>query len=542
MEVTELADGLSEQSHGPTGRSVQEHDAGIAHHGRHAAGHDRRQPDILVRLSSQHGQRISCSARASFRRPSWTRCSRPSRPPGLNGFRGGRQRIQRPARQAGRVPAGPVRRQLPAAELRLGDRRGDRQFQQPHRFQVRCRTSSSSRRSRRSVSQVISDFNGIDTATVQFQEVRKEGFPPQVERQGHGGRAARPAVKLAANLVQAIRTAASGWFGDRAGGRDHHRPERQCHLRRRPGHARAQRSANRVCGSQTVVRRLLERENPRLPGRVSRRRRGRQRGTRSGTGQRIPESRGRHAAHGLGIQHISQDVRKQTRRPVAAPARSPTKCPATRRATLPASRDQESTLDENREEQMAVAGHEQTTAQKGAADSHHRHRHRAGAQKLLSPDSGSSRTRHSPATSRRSPTEQISTKFEAGGNRHDHQDGAPHAAAARADETAADRVEVSSYDDLPAPPIEPPTLAATAQAWFADNWQNLALDRRRPVQPADAAQHGPLKSPRRHPPPRLSVAGRSSRDRRAGGRGSRARTDHPASPHAARPADRCATN
>ena len=30
--------------------------------------------------------------------------------------------------------------------------------------------------------QVISEFKGIDTATVQFQEVRKGGFPPQVER------------------------------------------------------------------------------------------------------------------------------------------------------------------------------------------------------------------------------------------------------------------------------------------------------------------------------------------------------------------------
>ena len=43
------------------------------------------------------------------------------------------------------------------------------------------------------------------------------------------------------------------------------------------------------------------------------------------------------------------------------------------------------------------------------------------------------------------------------------------------DETAADRVKVSSYEDLPAPAFEPPTLAATAQAWFADNWQNLGL-------------------------------------------------------------------
>ena len=42
-------------------------------------------------------------------------------------------------------------------------------------------------------------------------------------------------------------------------------------------------------------------------------------------------------------------------------------------------------------------------------------------------------------------------------------------------ETQASRVEVSIYQDMPAPTIEPPTLAATTQLWLADNWQSLAL-------------------------------------------------------------------
>ena len=117
---------------------------------------------------------------------------------------------------------------------------------------------------------VISAFTGVDTATVQFQEVKKEGFPPQVERKATVAARATGGGKLAPGLVQAIRTAASGWFGVTAGRRDHHRLERQRHLRRRPGHARTQRSAHTLCRGQTLVRRLLEGQNPRLPGRVSR--------------------------------------------------------------------------------------------------------------------------------------------------------------------------------------------------------------------------------------------------------------------------------
>ena len=45
---------------------------------------------------------------------------------------------------------------------------------------------------------VISAFNGIDTATVQFQEVKKDGFPPQVERKATVAARATAGGKLAA--------------------------------------------------------------------------------------------------------------------------------------------------------------------------------------------------------------------------------------------------------------------------------------------------------------------------------------------------------
>ncbi len=37
------------------------------------------------------------------------------------------------------------------------------------------------------------------------------------------------------------------------------------------------------------------------------------------------------------------------------------------------------------------------------------------------------------------------------------------------------QVEVSSYDDLPAEPIEPPSMATTTMAWFSTNWRTLGL-------------------------------------------------------------------
>ncbi len=69
--------------------------------------------------------------------------------------------------------------------------------------------------------------------------------------------------------------------------------------------------------------------------------------------------------------------------------------------------------------------------QKGAADSHHRHRHRAGAQELLSPALGTARTRHSAGDEPKKPDEQIAHQIRNGDLGHDHQHGPPHAATAR---------------------------------------------------------------------------------------------------------------
>ena len=160
-------------------------------------------------------------------------------------------------------------------------------------------------------SQVISDYNGIDTATVQFQEVRKGGFPPQVERKATVA-ARATSGELSANLVQAIRTAASGWFGIRPddvtiidlngnatfGGdratREPNGPQTE--------YAEAKRWyedywKKKIKDCLAVYPGVVVGVNVELDPEL---------------GSESTKGRGRSAAHGLGIEHVPQDVRKQT--------------------------------------------------------------------------------------------------------------------------------------------------------------------------------------------------------------------------------------
>jgi flagellar M-ring protein FliF len=135
---------------------------------------------------------------------------------------------------------------------------------------------------------------------------------------------------------------------------------------------------------------------------------------------------------------------------------------------------QESTLDENREEQIAVAGHEQTIRKKAP----------------LIPTTVTATVLVPKSYFRQLWTQENPTPA---GEEPKVPDAATLATIEKRvietitktvdrtlpplepGETQASRVEVSSYQDLPMPTIEPPTLAATTQLWLADNWQRLAL-------------------------------------------------------------------
>ena len=197
-------------------------------------------------------------------------------------------------------------------------------------------------------------------------------------------------------------------------------------------------------------------------------------------------------------------------RQAVARARCRTKCPATRHAISPPSRTQESTLDENREEQVAVAGHEQTTHKKaslipttvtatvlvpksyfrqalGAAASHRRRR-----------QSPRCLTRRELKTIEQAVTDTISKTVDR------------TLPPLEPGETAASRVEVSSYDDLPPPLIEPPTLGRHRTSLVRRELAEPRPDRRRPAELADAAQHGSLE---RFVDPRIPRHGQRRRQR-----------------------------
>jgi flagellar M-ring protein FliF len=320
---------------------------------------------------------------------------------------------------------------------------------------------------------VISAFNGIDTATVQFQEVRKDGFPPQVDRKATVAARATAGGKLEPSLVQAIRTAASGWFGVTA-----------------DDVTIIDLNGNVTFGGDLATR---EPNGPRTPYAEAKR------WYESYWKEKIHDCLAVYPGIVVGVNveldpELDSESRKVTvdgqpaametynYRKVSENNPSPGGRPGTVANEVPSNtpRDiativhQESNLDENREEQVAVAGHEQTTHKKAplipttvtatvlVPKSYFRklweqqHPTAAGAEPKT-PDPVQLKSIEQAVTDTINKTVgRTLPPLEPG-------------------ETAASRVEVSSYDDLPPPLIEPPTLAATAQDWFSDNWQSLAL-------------------------------------------------------------------
>jgi flagellar M-ring protein FliF len=135
---------------------------------------------------------------------------------------------------------------------------------------------------------------------------------------------------------------------------------------------------------------------------------------------------------------------------------------------------QESTLDENREQQTSVAGHEETVRRKAPLiptmvtasiwlpksyfkTLWHQQNPTAEGEDPKVPDPAELEAIEKEVTTKIS--ESIVRTLPPPG----------------AGESPFPQVHVSTYDDAPLIPIEPPATSATALAWLADNWQTIGL-------------------------------------------------------------------
>jgi len=320
---------------------------------------------------------------------------------------------------------------------------------------------------------VISAFTGIEEATVQFQEVKLDGFPPRSQRKTTVAARGMSGSKLSADLVQAIRTAASGWFGVT--------PDDVTII---------DLNGNVTFGGDLATR---EPNGPRTPYAEAKRwYEGYWKdkiqdclavypGIKVGVNVELdPELDNESRKVVVDTQPTAVETSTYTKTsankpaPGGRPGAVPNEVPSNTPRDIASLTRQESSTDESREEQVAVAGHEQTTHKKAplipttvtaivlvpksyfAKLWEQRNPTPAGAEPKAPTQADLQPIELAVAETIRKTVDKLSP---------------PPADAA----ATTPRVEVASYDDLPAPAIEPPTAVATATAWFADNWRSLAL-------------------------------------------------------------------
>ena len=132
---------------------------------------------------------------------------------------------------------------------------------------------------------------------------------------------------------------------------------------------------------------------------------------------------------------------------------------------------QESTLDENREQQVSVPGHEQTVRKKAPLIP------TSVTATVLVPESYIEnlwKQKNPEATEgpKDVDLEPISTPLIESIKKTVLSTLPPPPADST---STTSLVEVTTFVDLPAPEVEPPSFATTAQYWFTNNWQNLGL-------------------------------------------------------------------
>lgn len=315
--------------------------------------------------------------------------------------------------------------------------------------------------------QVISEMRGIDTAAVRLAELKKGGFPPQTARKATVA-ARGTSGALTPAQVQQIRIFVAGYFaigsddvtitdlngnitfgGDRAT-REPNGPQTE--------YAEAKRN------SETYWKQKIQESLAVYPGVVV------------GVNVEIdPElsSESRIVVVDPQPTAIESNTYRKTTENRPAPGGRPGAVPNEVASNTP--RDitsvsaQESTLDENREQQVSVPGHEQTVSKKAGL------KETSVTASVLIPESYIKQLwkRQNPKATKepeKADLDPVSTELFASITKSVTRTLPPPSK----DDTAS-RVEVTTYVDLPAPEVEEPSLATTAQFWLNDNWQNLGL-------------------------------------------------------------------
>ncbi len=317
--------------------------------------------------------------------------------------------------------------------------------------------------------QVISGMRGIDQATVQSREVKKGGFPPQTERKatvaasGTGG-------ALSPAHVQQIRTYVAGYYaiglddvtitdlngnvtfgGDRAT-REPNGPQTE--------YAEAKRDY------ESYWKQKIEECLAVYPGVVV------------GVNVEVdPElgSESRKVVVDPQPTAVESNTYRKTTENRPAPGGRPGAVPNEVASNTPRSISsvsaQESTLDENREQQVSVPGHEQTVRKKAPLIP------TSVTATVLVPESYIEnlwKQKNPEATEgpKDVDLEPISTPLIESIKKTVLSTLPPPPADST---STTSLVEVTTFVDLPAPEVEPPSFATTAHYWFTDNWQNLGL-------------------------------------------------------------------
>lgn len=326
------------------------------------------------------------------------------------------------------------------------------------------------------LSQVISAIAGIDNATVQYHEERLGGFPPKTEKSATIAVAASGRRPLEADLVRAVRKTAANWFNippentvvtDLIRGKTYSGSNDIDEN----GAADTVYADTKKMYEKIWKDKILDRLSM-YPGIIA-----------AVNVELEPELNNEtqkvtYDPQPTAVQSNSETKSLETRpsdsgRPGAVPNQVASNSPR----AIETTNQQQTTSEESRENQVSVAGHEQTitkkaslppkivTASVGVPKSLFRQLWQKN-QRLKTGAGGQPPQEPTPAELTQIEKDTITSIETALVNL---------VPAPPAGVNPYPNVQVTSYDDLPPEAIEPPAATSAVLGWFADNWQTLAL-------------------------------------------------------------------
>lgn len=327
--------------------------------------------------------------------------------------------------------------------------------------------------SQKKLGQWIRGLAGIDNATVHFTEVRQPGWPPTVERKATIAVEATGGRPLTRDMVRTIRTTASGFFGivpenvtvtdlsgNQAWGGD---AESREFGRAETIYADTKRMheellQKKIYDCLTVYPGVVVGVNVELDPELA---------TETTKVTVDPQPT---ALESNTYRKVSEGRPAVGGRPGAVPNEVPSNSPRDIASVV----GQETSLDENRERQVSVAGHEQTT------------RRRAGLIPTMAtatiwvPKSyfralWLQQNPAAPGEDPKTPDPAELLKIEQEVTTKITESVARMVSLPTAGNNTSPQVHVTSYDDIPTAPLELPSTAVILFDWLINSWQTLAM-------------------------------------------------------------------